>query len=537
VITRSTTSCVTAKADTVLPGGEGEQGPLAGALSTGRWRAYRPDLLAMLVVFAGASLAAGRVWRFPFDDEIYTMAPALAGVPDTSVWDFVQFYLRGGDVHPPLTFLFFASLYDAGGGETALRLISVAMTALSLALWQLLALATVARESPQPLGVGSRLIAVLLFGLSPLAIGQGDAIRWYPQFALSIALFAWLYLAGGSMAARLGSAVPLGLATSINLIAPLVILPFAIYRYGLERRQWRTARDGAFCAIFLLFAAPGLWSAVFVARRQFVVLRDRQFGAAPLRAAGVDLLGFFGGNGVGVGHAWVLVPAVVVAVIAAAALLDRRRPAALTHLYLLLLAMMPVTALVGFDESRSFLYLAPVMAAVFTIFLSRLAAAGRVSWLVVTIAIVILPGLVVIGDLRSGDHPFKRELAMPYDEIIDFVERNKLGDTLLLSTDPVVPWELRKLADPGLCVSYFLGEPACLAPARLYRSVFILSGNSNRPAHGPGMQRFAARVAELTAGREKIAEVRFGQDEDAMLKTRLTGVPLDEFILTVDLYR
>jgi hypothetical protein len=126
----------------------------------------------MLVIFAGASLAAGRVWRFPFDDEVYTMVPALAGVPRASTWDLVRFYLRGGDIHPPLTFLFFASLYDAGVSEAALHLISAAMTALSLALWQLLALAMVARGSPQPLGVVSRLIAVLLFGLSPLAIGQ-----------------------------------------------------------------------------------------------------------------------------------------------------------------------------------------------------------------------------------------------------------------------------------------------------------------------------------------------------------------------------
>jgi hypothetical protein len=41
----------------------------------------------------------------------------------------------------------------------------------------------------------------------------------------------------------------------------------------------------------------------------------------------------------------------------------------------------------------------------------------------------------------------------------------------------------------------------------------------------------------MTRGREKVAEIHVGRDEDAMLKTRLTGVPLDEFILTVDLYR
>jgi hypothetical protein len=398
-------------------------------------------------------------------------------------------------------------------------------------------LATVARESSQPLGAVPRLIAVLLFGLSPLAIGQGDAIRWYPQFSSFIALFVWLYLAGRNVAARLGAAVPLGLAISTNLIAPLVILPFAIYRYGLERQQWRTTWDGTFWAIFLLFAAPGLGSAIFVARRQFAVLRNYQFGAPPLHASAVDLLGFFGGNAIGVGHAWVLIPAVVIAIIAVAALLDRHRPAEPSHLWLLLLAMVPAAALAGFDESRSFLYLAPAMAAVFTVFLSRFATADSGRWSIVMIAAVVLPGLVAIGDLQSRDHPFKRNLALPYDQIIDFVERNKVGDTLLISTDPIVPWELGKRIDPGLCTSYFLDEPTCLVPGRSYRSVLIVSGYSNRSANGPAMRRFAARVAELTAGREKIAEIRVGRDEDAMLKTRLTGVPLDEFILTVELYR
>jgi hypothetical protein len=214
----------------------------------------------MLVIFAGALLAAGRVWRFPFDDEVYAMVPAVAGISHASTWDLVQFYLGGGDIHPPLTFLFFATLHEAGVSEAALHLISAVMTALSLVLWQLLAMAT----SPRPAGVVSRLIAVLLFGLCPMAIGLGDAIRWYPQFTLCVAVFAALYLAGATAKARLASAIPLGLAASINLIAPLVMLPFAIHRYGLERR-WRMTWDGAFWAIFALFAAPGLWSAVFIA--------------------------------------------------------------------------------------------------------------------------------------------------------------------------------------------------------------------------------------------------------------------------------
>jgi hypothetical protein len=272
-------------------------------------------------------------------------------------------------------------------------------------------------------------------------------------------------------------------------------------------------------------------------RHQLRILRHYQFGATPLHAVAVNLLGFFGGNAVGVGHAWVLIPVALAAVIAVVALVDTRRPAKPMHLYLLLLALMPAAALAGFNESRSFLYLAPVMAAVFTVFLSRLVAAGSGAWPVVISMVVALPGLVAIADLQSGDHPFKRNLAVPYGDIIDFVERNKAGDTLVLSTDPIVPWELSKGVDPGLCVSYFFQDPTCFTPARSYRSVFVIGGYNNRSAHEPVMQRFAARVAELTAGREKIAELGVGHDEDAALKTWLTGVPLDRVILTVDLYR
>ena len=36
-------------------------------------RAHAPDLIAVAVLFIGASLAAGRVWRFPFDDELIAL--------------------------------------------------------------------------------------------------------------------------------------------------------------------------------------------------------------------------------------------------------------------------------------------------------------------------------------------------------------------------------------------------------------------------------------------------------------------------------
>ena len=64
----------------------------------------------------------------------------------------------------------------------------------------------------------------------------------------------------------------------------------------------------------------------------------------------------------------------------------------------------------------------------------------------------------------------------------------------------------------------------------------MVSGYGSHLASKDEGQRFAARVAELIAGRRKIAEFRAGHDADAALKMRLTGVSLGETILTVELY-
>ncbi len=44
-------------------------------------------------------------------------------------------------------------------------------------------------------------------------------------------------------------------------------------------------------------------------------------------------------------------------------------------------------------------------------------------------------------------------------------------------------------------------------------------------------------LATVTAGRQKLATIHFGEDKDAALKSRLTGVALENYILSVDLYR
>jgi hypothetical protein len=152
------------------------------------------------------------------------------------------------DVHPPLSYLLVEGLQQLGLSAAAMRIVSLGMTALALALFQLLTLSFI----PRPVDITTRLIAVLLFGLCPLALSQGDALRWYPMFALLIALFVTFYLAGGNKAARLASAVALGVAGSTNLLAGPVAFALAIYRYGLQRR-FRAGFDGVFWLLVLVF--------------------------------------------------------------------------------------------------------------------------------------------------------------------------------------------------------------------------------------------------------------------------------------------
>jgi hypothetical protein len=87
-------------------------------------------------LFVAASLTAGRVWRFPFDDEIYT----LSTIERMSPLELLALFSARFDVHPPLSYLLFSGLEHLGAGASGMRLASLAMTALALALFHLLAL-------------------------------------------------------------------------------------------------------------------------------------------------------------------------------------------------------------------------------------------------------------------------------------------------------------------------------------------------------------------------------------------------------------
>jgi hypothetical protein len=508
--------------------------PALGRAFVAAGRAYAPDLLASLLLFLSAAMIAGRVWRFPFDDELFTLTLAERG---HSALDVLDFFLAGRDIQPPLADVAFYLLHHAGLSDPQMRLCSLAMTAVALGLVHCLALAIVTERTQAPARPTTRLIAVLLFGLCPLALGVGDAIRWYPLFALLFAVFLTAYLAATNTTVRLGSAVALGLAASTNFIAVVVVVAFLLYRYGLER-QFRSSFDIAYWIVFSVFACPGLISAVSIVLRPPQDIGFHQFGSGPFQAIAIDVLGFFGGDVVGVSQVWLILPAALIAAWALVRAIDRTRPSAPAHLLLLTVAATVAFALFGFSKPRAFLYLAPVVAAIVTLFLDRRVADRAIGATVLLVALVLVAPLGTVANLNHATAPFKRNAAIPYEDILDFIRTNQAGSALIASTDEVAAWVLSH-EDPrdGRCVSYAVREAACFAADRHFDSIFVISGHSNQFRNPRFMNRLDAALQRVLAGRTKVAEIHVGRDADAALKSRLTGVPLDDFILKVELYK
>ena len=132
--------------------------------------------------------------------------------------------------------------------------------------------------------------------------------------------------------------------------------------------------------------------------------------------------------------------------------------------------------------------------------------------------------------------PFKRNSVVPYQSIFDFIDANARGSALVLSTDPVIPWLLRDVRDDR-CAGYFFEVARCLEAGRRYDSVFVVLGHSDQSVNEQFIADFKKLIADVTAGRSKVATLPAGRDEDAALKSRLSGVPLETAILTVDYYR
>jgi hypothetical protein len=305
-------------------------------------------------LFVSVGVMAGRFWRFPFDDEIAT----LSKIEPDAVRAFIAGFPATDDIRPPLSYAVFYVLRQLGFSDAGMRACSLATTAAALLLIQLLVLIWISRRDGRLPPVASRFLAVLIFGLGPLAVSQGDALRWYPVFALLFALVVTLYLVPRDGPAQLWSGVvALGLAASTDFSAALIAAPLMLYSYALQRR-FRWSFDLPYWFISMASGGIGLLSAYWIFTYRLPSVRG-EFTAGPIRAALTDLLGFSGGGALGIGQAWIVAQAVIVFALAAAFAVDRREPGKPVHLLLLMLSGPVFMALAGFATPRSFLYLAP----------------------------------------------------------------------------------------------------------------------------------------------------------------------------------
>jgi len=491
-------------------------------------RRHAGDIVAAVLLYGAVSLAVGRVFRFVFDDEVYSLD--VAGT--LPLGRIVALYSTGRDVHPPLAYIVTWLLHALGLGEAGMRLVALALTALALSLFLVLTLMLLARRGA--VTPFARAAAVLLFGLNALAISQGDALRWYPLFAAEVAVAVTLYVAAANDAARLAAAAMVGVAASTNFLAAFVVAPLAIYRYGLERRfAWRV--DAALWLTVLVFGGLGVAAAVSVLAGH-PQLVGRQLGTSMATAVGLDVLGFFGGHALGLGQAWIVLPAILVSLAAAFGVVDRKQRADPAHLFLIMLIAVAPLPLFGFGKPRSFLYLAPMLAAVQVLYLDRLAQ-RRVAAALIAMALLVAPAVAAIANIQGTTHPFKREAVVPYDELVAAIDANAEGRVLVVSSDPALAWILtHQRARPERCVSYFFGNPVCFADTGGYGTIVIVGGHQARAANVTVGHR-TGRIAALVAGRRKVATVPVGHDADAALKSRLTGTPLTAALLTLDIYR
>ena len=336
-------------------------------------RAYCFDLAAMAFLYVSASVMAGRVWRFPFDDEITT----LSYIEPDAMRERIANFPVIDDIHPPFSYLLLYGMHELGFSDAAMRLCSLTMTCVALALCQILALNWLCgRDETGRIPSATRIVAVLIFSLMPLAVSQGDALRWYPVFTLLIVLFIVLYLMPRNEWQRLWSAVALGMAASTDFSAALIVPPFLLYRHVLQRR-FRWSFDLCYWLIAGAGAAIGFVSAYWIFAYRIAPVRA-EFSGGAIRSVLTDVLGFFGGDALGIGQAWIIAPLVVVFVIAVASEVERQKPGKPVHLPLLMLSVPVLMALAGFTAPRSFLFLIPVVAALITLFFDRLLRQGQV---------------------------------------------------------------------------------------------------------------------------------------------------------------
>jgi len=453
---------------------------------------------------------SGRLGQRLFDDEVLT----LAAIDGRSYGELIRLYLGGGDVHPPLPFLWFRLLQDLQLPIWLQRGLSLALAAGGFAL----VLDLVWRRLPD--SAVCRALAIVLFLGAPLLYGMGASLRWYPLLVLPVALAFWSALNAGR--STLLAAIGFGVAANISFLAIIPAFAFVVWRYLLMRR-FDGRQDGRFLIVALLFALPGLLAFVLSARNV-----AGQIDANVLTALGMTMLGVIGGYGLGLTQALIAIPFALLCVVGVlgAVLALRRRPVGdLLVLSLLIALSCLILTAIGFAKPRSFLFAVPFLLAIVT--LGGASLSWRRGFALATLVISLSVTVPALWLLNASDRPFKRNLHIPDTDVLAAIRQHAPQETsLIISSEPSLGWQLRK---EGYCVIAASLPTTC--PQRTAPIIVTIDD-------GTFTQRgnFATNVGGITANHKLVHQMTFGDDEDGPTKTFLTGRLVPKWLVSIAVY-
>lgn len=474
--------------------------------------------------------ALGVFARSTFDDEIFTLRLIDRFTPG----EILDHLTSGWERHGPLSTLMY-ELLSPVLSPGFMRGVALVLTAMAFTFLLDLTLRAVPAAPPR-----QRLMITGAFLLHPLLYGVGDALRSYPLTAFLIAWFAWLYLRGDDRLVWLAG-IPLGLAASTTVTPVVVYLAFAIHRYGIRRSFGM--RDVWFHATLAVSALPGIINVLRLRGDEAPGIFDN-----PSESAVQFVVGFLGGMRVGISRFPLLIPlGVVIAVGSWRAWTSRdggNRLRADVIRFSMLLAALSVAFVLLFDrgQARTYLYLAPFVTALAVIGLlgDRRLSPKRVA---LVVASGILAFAAFAANYQSSIAPLKRNLAIPYPTVVEFVESNAAGQTLLITDDGVLA---RELSGHQVCVAterfaaeeveasplYLPPTPDCIEDSAPFATVIVVETSffSDSAVLFP-------IAADARSEMVTVASATFGEDRDASLKSRFGGKPLPSWLLRATVLR
>ena len=476
-------------------------------------RARNLDSLTVGVIFVALSLLTGRVFRSAFDDEIFSLN--LIGTAD-SFLGLLRDLLHAVDVHPPLSYLLFYALSHIGLGERGLRLVNLLISAAAAVVAHRVLLLLLPRE--QLLSTPDRVVPIILLSSTPLLVSQGDAIRWYPLFALMFVCTLYAYL---RRPRGLTASIMCGLLSSTNFLGFLVFPLLELDRATQNgwRIDWRAL--GLRAALFGVFAVPGfitLWNGMTHDAHRYLA---GQIGHGIVVSASMTAIGVFGGNSLGVVQSAVTLPMGLLSIY----ILYRGVRDPVTRPLALNFAALFVLLAIGFAKPRSFSYLALTLS-VMLAYRWIVNADPKLRYLIGVIGLAT--PLAVVANIKWNETPYKRNAVLPVEEIARFARYNSGPGDVIVVSDPVLYWDLH--GEVSACVTHYLTNPACDIDSA--RKLIVIDG------YGIGSEDRDAWLSKKDAAlatRREVAAVFFGVDHEAGLKRRI--IPgMDDYLLKASIY-